>query len=960
MGEVYRADDLKLGQPVALKFLPRRLERDEGLLERFLNEVRTARQVAHPNVCRVYDVGEVDGQHFLSMEYVDGEDLASLLRRIVRVPRDTALRFARQLCAGLAAVHAQGILHRDLKPANVMIDGKGRPKIADFGLATLAEDKEDDDVRVGTPAYMAPEQLAGAQPTTRTDVYALGLLLFELFTGKPAFEGEATSVARRRTDSTPSKPTRLVENLDPAIERVILRCLEREPADRFESAEDLQLALDRIGTPRRRIPYPRTLAAVATAALALASLAGWLWLRGPAKSGAPPGDALAVVVAPFSTVGGGPDDRGAVIQELIEQRIRGKSDAAFLRLVEGVLRTPVESEESARTAGERLGADAVCWGTVLGLGDESEIEARITLVRPIEERAASILGADLLAAPESVRQFTQSMPIGGPSQLALLKSQANQIADLATTLSGLALLKAGEYERAAWTLGQIESPTADQRFYLALAHFRHGNTAEAGRILTEVLEEHPRHVGARLAMLMIRSEDPLWSTPDAQLIADLESELTSEPTDSNFARLWMLSIAMRYTDSDTEAIVGFLRLVDRFCKDERFEGLPEEDRRMLVPIVLIMGAGSEDPRVEQAMRRLLTNEALDRVLAAQPGMDEFMCAGGYPSPRCDGWSPHPYQTDPLTYGWFHMDRGDASLVEPEALLSVASGDPRLQDNVADWLIMAHEMPPDALLEWSGKYRATGKELGRQYLVEGICLHRAGEFERAEEAYARAFEILEHTWSVELFRGTNLMAVGRFDEAIEVLETTESHQLALALAATGRLHEAYRLLARQEVPDTAGEPEPQAEDLEDSGPAPEEMISLLVGLVRGADSGHLAAVMVSMSREIEQAESVLGAVGRRLRREVAEASDLSEGIAINRGWRFVPDEEMHWVTSWAPELPYALPRDPLELLAFLEALPQSESGTDQPVAREEVAALIRHLSVVLRDEIERLDPTSSER
>jgi serine/threonine-protein kinase len=243
MGEVYRADDLKLGQPVALKFLPQRLERDKRLLARFLNEVRTARQVSHPNVCRVYDIGEVDGQHFLSMEYVDGEDLASLLRRIGRVPRDKAVQIARQICAGLAAVHDQGILHRDLKPANVMIDGRGRAKIADFGLAAVADADEGREVRAGTPAYMAPEQFAGAQLTARTDLYALGLLLYELFTGKPAFEGESLSVERRHVDSVPTDPTSLVEDLDPAVGRVILRCLEHEPADRPASALSVSASL---------------------------------------------------------------------------------------------------------------------------------------------------------------------------------------------------------------------------------------------------------------------------------------------------------------------------------------------------------------------------------------------------------------------------------------------------------------------------------------------------------------------------------------------------------------------------------------------------------------------------------------------------------------------------------------------------------------------------------------------
>ncbi len=138
MGEVYRALDLTLNQPVALKFIALDSRRDEAALARFCNEVRIARQVSHPNVCRVYDIGVIEGQHFLSMEYVDGEDLASLLRRIGRLPSDKALEFTRRICAGLAAAHERGVLHRDLKPANLMIDGRGQVRITDFGLAALA------------------------------------------------------------------------------------------------------------------------------------------------------------------------------------------------------------------------------------------------------------------------------------------------------------------------------------------------------------------------------------------------------------------------------------------------------------------------------------------------------------------------------------------------------------------------------------------------------------------------------------------------------------------------------------------------------------------------------------------------------------------------------------------------------------------------------------------------------
>ncbi|UCC31832.1 MAG: protein kinase, partial [Phycisphaerales bacterium] len=246
MGEVYRADDLKLRQPVALKFLPPELANDPRRLERFHNEVRVARQVSHPNVCRVYDIGEVDGEHFISMEYVDGEDLASLIRRIGRLPRDKATQIGRQLCAGLAAAHERGVLHRDLKPHNVMIDGRGKVRITDFGLAGFAADFAEDgkDVAAGTPAYTAPEQLAGKEVTTRSDIYSLGLVLYHMFTGRPAFKANTRQELRRlHNEALVTTPASIVDDLDPAVERVIMRCLEGDPRERPSSALAVSAAL---------------------------------------------------------------------------------------------------------------------------------------------------------------------------------------------------------------------------------------------------------------------------------------------------------------------------------------------------------------------------------------------------------------------------------------------------------------------------------------------------------------------------------------------------------------------------------------------------------------------------------------------------------------------------------------------------------------------------------------------
>ena len=243
MGEVYRADDLKLGQAVALKFLPKELEHDAAFLERFHAEVRTARQVAHPNVCRVYDIVEADGRHFLTMEYVDGEDLASLLRRIGQLPEGKALEVARQLCAGLAAIHERGVLHRDLKPANVMLDGHGRVRITDFGLALAAGEGGAGEI-AGTPAYMAPEQFEGKPPTPQTDLYALGLIMYEAYTGKRAFEASSFKEWQRKHTSTlPTAPSELDDDVEAAVDRAILRCLEKDPARRPSSARALAASL---------------------------------------------------------------------------------------------------------------------------------------------------------------------------------------------------------------------------------------------------------------------------------------------------------------------------------------------------------------------------------------------------------------------------------------------------------------------------------------------------------------------------------------------------------------------------------------------------------------------------------------------------------------------------------------------------------------------------------------------
>ncbi len=244
MGEVYRAMDLTLGQSVALKFLPEDACRNQRLLERFHGEVRVARLVSHPNVCRVYDIGEVEGMPFISMEYVDGEDLASLLTRIGRLPAGKAVEAARKLCAGLAAAHDRGVIHRDLKPQNIMIDKRGEVVIMDFGLAAIAHELSGAEARNGTPAYMSPEQIKGAGVTAKSDLSALGLVLYELFTGKRPFDAQSVQQLIDLQEAAQlTSMTSVAADIDPAVEKIIRRCLDPDPAKRPATALTVLAAL---------------------------------------------------------------------------------------------------------------------------------------------------------------------------------------------------------------------------------------------------------------------------------------------------------------------------------------------------------------------------------------------------------------------------------------------------------------------------------------------------------------------------------------------------------------------------------------------------------------------------------------------------------------------------------------------------------------------------------------------
>ena len=312
MGNVYKARDRETGEIVALKLLKPEIASDQAMMERFKNELLFARKITHKNVCRVHEFNRIGGIAYTSMEFVEGESLRSVLDRFGGLPPRKAVDLVLQICSGLKEAHAQGIVHRDLKPENVMIDAQGNVKIMDFGIARSMEAVTRMTGSIlGTPAYMAPEQVAGKPVDYRTDIYSLGLMMYEIFTGQQAFRADnAVAVALKQMRESPTPPHEVDPTVPVSIERAILRCIEKEPARRFQSIAELGDALRSRGVatvpaaasvgvpaaPSGRAALPlssqplRASSAVRKrtspigwlllgGALALVTLAGWRWVQ---------------------------------------------------------------------------------------------------------------------------------------------------------------------------------------------------------------------------------------------------------------------------------------------------------------------------------------------------------------------------------------------------------------------------------------------------------------------------------------------------------------------------------------------------------------------------------------------------------------------------------------------------------------------------------------------------------
>ena len=396
MGRVLRVEDKKINEEVALKVLSSEIAADKKTIERFRNELKIARKIAHKNVCRMYDLNEEKTTHFISMEYIRGEDLRSMIRMTKQLSVGTAISTVKQICEGLAEAHRLGVVHRDLKPSNIMIDKDGNARIMDFGIARSLETKgvTAAGVMIGTAEYISPEQVEGREADQRSDIYSLGIIFYEMVTGRIPFEGQTLlSIALKHKTEQPRDPNELNTRLPSDISYVILKCMEKDKERRYQTAEELLSELNKIekdistteiALPDRKLKAEKVgrikwksilLYSVASIILILLIMAGISFLKERLR----PIDSIAVL--PFENVDADSETEylSDGITESIIKRLTQLPSLKKVIAKSSVFRYK-DREIDPQVVGQELGVDAVLVGRMSRRGDELSISVELVKV----------------------------------------------------------------------------------------------------------------------------------------------------------------------------------------------------------------------------------------------------------------------------------------------------------------------------------------------------------------------------------------------------------------------------------------------------------------------------------------------------------------------------------------------------------------------------------------------------
>ncbi len=403
MGKVYRVEDKKIKEEVALKLIKPEIASDKKTIARFSNELKFARKIRHENVCQMYDLNEEEGTHYLTMEYVSGEDLKSFIRRVGQLPVGKAISIAKQTCEGLSEAHRLGVVHRDLKPSNIMIDKEGNARIMDFGIARSLKSKgiTGAGVMVGTPEYMSPEQAEVKEVDQRSDIYSLGVILYEMVTGRVPFEGETPlGIAMKHKSETPKDPREINAQIPEDFSQLIMKCMEKDKEIRHQSAGEVRSELENIEkdipstervVPKRKPITSKEITVTfrlkkllipALVIVVLAIITVTVWQLLPKKEAVLTGPGkTSVAVLPFVDLSPG-KDQGYLCDGIAETLINSLSNIKDLQVP---ARTSAfsfkDKEQDVREIGKKLNVEAVLEGSVQKADNRIRITAQLINVK---------------------------------------------------------------------------------------------------------------------------------------------------------------------------------------------------------------------------------------------------------------------------------------------------------------------------------------------------------------------------------------------------------------------------------------------------------------------------------------------------------------------------------------------------------------------------------------------------